>query len=222
MNNIDYLQRTIEAYKSGKITEEYVKKYLSFQTYQEDRKYYRTCKWCLKLFDWDIAAVSAEDEYVEEWRQKSIKEIIGELLYKEIITQEQFRILWQWCVDMRTQAEIAEELGVSQQAVAKRIHGIQVRAAKYIDYSLVSRLTTNAPMNCRRNAEHPKIKVKWPFEFAMRINNGIKKKSNGEYKILSRCVLPEMLQQCFGDSKTRCGYCYDNFGENSCTRKEVN
>jgi len=166
--------------------------------------------------------VSAEDDYIEEWRQQSIKEIIGDLLYKEIITLEQFRILWQWCVDMRTQAEIAEELGVSQQAVAKRIHGIKVRAAKHIDKSLIFKSITNAPMNCRGMQSIQKIKVKWPFEFAMNINNGIKKKSNGEYKILSRCVLPEMLQQCFGDSKTRCGYCYDNFGENNCTRKEVN
>lgn len=223
---IDRLQSIIEDYKAGKTTKESTKKFLSFLTYEEDRKYNRTCKWCLKLLPEDPIGKSAEDEYIEEWRTKRIQEIITYFLNENVITKEQFSILYSWCVDMKTQAEIAERLGVSQQAIAKRIHRVQKRVVKCFDIdmirSILSETMTDIPKKCQRNITSPKVKVKMPSEFAMCISNGIKMKSNGEYKILTKCVLPEMLQKCFGDSKTCCGYCYDNFGENNCTRKEAN
>jgi predicted DNA-binding protein YlxM (UPF0122 family) len=225
MMTIDRLQSIIEDYKGSKITRELAEKSLSFLTYEEDRKYNRTCRWYLKLFHGEPIEKSAEDEYIEEWRMKRIRELITELLEKNVITREQFQILYNWCVNMKTQAEIAKDLGVSQQAIAKRIHKVQEKAAKCFDINMIRsvlhNVTISIPMS-HRNTGSTKVKIRMPSEFAMHINNGIKRKSNGEYRILTKCVLPEMLQRCFGDSKTCCGYCYDDFGETVCTRKEAN
>jgi len=210
------------------------KKYLSFLVLKENEKYNKSCKKLSKVPKEVTVEISSEEELIEQWREETIANIVKKLLSTKVITSEQFRILWLWVIERKSQQEIAEEHMVSRQAITKRIQNIQQRVAKILNTGIIYEGNTkelfdsilykaimNNPRSRQRDAHSPRIKMRYPSEFFMCVNNGQRKGKNG-YTNLTKCVLPEFLSECFGDDKTKCGCCISQYGENNCSRKEDN
>lgn len=70
-------------------------------------------------------------------------------------------------------------------------------------------------------AHTPMIKLKYPVDMAMKTydENYVYR---GEVRCKTKCMVPEYLLKCFGDSSTICNMCQDKFGKTTCKRKDKN
>lgn len=175
-------------------------------------------------------ARSAEDEFFESLGQQSVSDVLELMMENLVLTEDELSILSRWVLDSESQASIAKERGITQQAIAKTMSNIKEKARNFIESStepnellasIAYRAATTIPKSSRKDAGSAKHKVRWPSEFLMNVSIDGQWVRN-KYKLRNHCVLPEYLQSCFGDNETKCGLCHDEFGGSTCSRKAVN
>ena len=171
---VDYLRQLVEDFNGGRVTLGDTLNRLEFMAWAEDRKplpedYMRIPR--------DPAEVLVEEE-----RAAALQKALADL--RQRLSQDNWRVLVM-VARGRTYVEIGEVLGITHQAVSKRLDTIR----KYAD-GLQEVLHREPPLY---EAGSPVVKVAYPMDAAMRN--------------MRKCRMPEYLEVCFGDGDTRCCFC---------------
>lgn len=171
---VDYLRQLVEDFNAGRVTLGDTLNRLEFMAWAEDKKplpedYMRVPR--------DPAEVLIEEE-----RAAALREALVNL--REKLSEDNWNVLVMVSRG-KTYEEIGESMGITHQAVSKRLTTIR----KYAE-GLQAFLRKDSPIY---EAGSPVVKVCYPMDAAM--------------KNLRKCRMPEYMAKCFGDSNTRCSYC---------------
>ena len=163
----------------------------------------------------------------EELYQEKFKRKLWVLLVRfalRILDSTDQRILVGYCIDKRTFEDLGKELGIAKNNVLKRLNNMPKKIRKRITrrtYVLCRALLLDNPSTTE--ASTPKHHIGWLGTRLTNVYAGASwelawDRSNHktlQYISKTECLLPEYLQDSFGDSETFCGYC-----GNKCSRKE--
>ena len=171
---IDYLRQLVEDYNAGRVTLGDTLNRLEFLDWSENKK---------PLPD-DYAKVPRDpaDVLAEKEREEALENALIEL--RERLSDDNWTVIVM-ITQGKTYDEIGERLGISHQAVSKRLNTIR----KYAE-GLDELLRRDPPVY---EAGSPVVKVAYPMDAAM----------NNQRK----CRVPEYLAAAFDDDKTCCCYC---------------
>lgn len=142
------------------------------------------------------------------------------LKVKGIIGDKSFEILWLSAVGGWTQEKIAEKYNVQKPAICKQLQKIIDKLSSIEDLQYAKELLQKPPS--KLEASSPEYLVNYPSDFLMNVSVDGTYDKKGRFKSRSMCKVPEMLNECFGDRKTICNKCWNDYGDNKkCTRKEM-
>ncbi|SFB10384.1 RNA polymerase sigma factor [Selenomonas ruminantium] len=171
---IDYLRQLVDDYNAGRVTLGDTLNRLNFLAWAEDKKPLPE--------DYMKIPRDPAEILIEEERAIALREHLVNLRNK--LSKENWKVLVM-VVRGKTYAEIGDALGISHQAVSKRLLTIR----KYAE-GLQEFLRRDSPIY---EAGTPMVKVCYPMDAAM--------------KNLRKCRMPEYMAECFDDTNTRCCYC---------------
>lgn len=219
----DRLNKLMDDYRNNRITESSLGGILHLMKTNENDKYYRNAELLKKHRS--IEDFISYDEEAEKARSTSIRATIN--LLKTVLTGREFDVLYKYAVEMRSQAEIAEMLGVDQSTISRTLKGIHKKCMEnaelvqeVLDICSVKALASSA-RNHRKDMGYARHKICYPSEYLCKIS--AEPKWYKQKMILkTQCVCPEYFSECFEDAQTKCSMCLGQFGENECSRKAVN
>lgn len=169
-----------------------------------------------------------EDILLEKERLSEITKLMA--FIKDQLSEKAFDVLWLYTVEGWTQEKIADKYKVTQSAIAHYIKKISKKLQQILINSSFN------PINTKELFQQPQSKLEahspeimgWTHEFLQEVSieGQWKYLKNGRkvYESKTRCMIPEYFEDCFyqGTAKIFCSICWDNFGQNSCTRLESN
>lgn len=180
---VDYLRQLVEDFNDGKVTLGDTLNRLEFLDWAENKKPLPE--------DYIKVPRNPVDVLIEEERAEALRKALVDL--KDRLSEDNWKVIvlvskgW-------TEERIGKSLGISQQAVSKRLDTIRRYAEGLQEF-----LHRDSPIY---EAGSPVVKVAYPMDAAM--------------KNLRRCRMPDYLSECFGDTNTRCTMC------ENCRRKTDN
>lgn len=157
-----------------------------------------------------------EELVIEKENQEELLEFISKV--KEIIGPKSFEILWLSAVEGWTQDRIAERFSVKQQTINEHLQRITQRLSSDPSLQYARVLLQKPPSTLE--AHSPEHQINYPSDFLQRVSIAGKWRGK-KYQTKTICKIPEMLRECFQDHKTVCPRCFDDFGVNSCSRKDI-
>ena len=171
---VDYLRQLVEDYNAGLVTLGDTLNRLEFLDWSENKK----------PLPEDYAKVPRDpaDILVEQEREEALQEALVAL--RDRLSEDNWEVLVMVTKGM-TYDEIGERMGITHQAVSKRLNTIR----KYAE-GLDELLRSDPPIY---EAGSPTVKVAYPMDAAM--------------KNQRKCKMPEYLAETFKDDKTCCCYC---------------
>lgn len=204
--------------------------YMGFLEFKESQDYHKNCERVRERITIGNFR-SPQDLYEEKLRNTDIATIIEGLKKHKVISKKKYRILYLWCVEGLTHAEIAKKINMSKSWVTKEIQSIREDCQKYIlgqhgeikelFDSIYAKAITTIPRHNRKDAGYAKHKICWPSDYLSKISKvGTWKKQ--KYILKTCCVNPEYFRLCFGDNLTKCTRCYDEYGKSTCSREVDN
>ena len=178
---VDYLRQLVEDFTAGRVTLGDTLNRLEFLDWSENKK----------PLPEDYAKIPRDpaDILVEKEREDALQKALVSL--REQLSEDNWKVIVMVTKGM-TYDEIGERMGITHQAVSKRLNTIR----KYAE-GLDVLLRADSPIY---EAGSPVVKVAYPMDAAM--------------KFQRKCKIPEYLAERFRDDKTVCSYC------EKCKRKQ--
>lgn len=218
----DRLKKILQDYKDKKINKYYVISYFRFIDKMRDIDYYRKTQLLMEKIIDEMQVLECynnnpETILLEKIRYGKILTIIEKI--KQILKPKQYDMLWLYVVEGWTQERIGKKYGVNQSAIARYLDRIYKKIQKnviFLPENMLNRegfLTfDDLLMAEEKEADTPKLKIKYPFEYLSNLRD-----VNNKYI----CKLPQYFRESFGDDKTVCTLCTNDYGENHCIYKDV-
>ncbi len=171
---VDYLRQLVEDFTAGRVTLGDTLNRLEFLDWSENKK----------PLPEDYAKIPRDpaDIMVEKEREVALQKALVRL--REQLSEDNWNVIVMVTKGM-TYDEIGERMGITHQAVSKRLNTIR----KYAE-GLDVLLRADSPIY---EAGSPVVKVAYPMDAAM--------------KNRRKCRVPEYLAETFRDDKTVCCYC---------------
>ena len=194
-----------------------IERYSSFNEWDQDRKQNKIKNRLYKyLGDYEK---SPEEILIEKERQKEYTHLLWEL--KKHIGTDNLKILWMYYVDCKSADDISKYFHCSKRTVYRRIR-LSMQRAIFVAKVLLDHTIIDKDIFFATTHISKPITIRPPsFPFEMAIHTpAYTYKYKNEHKVKYECKLPEYLHECTGTDDVKCSLCYDQYGNNSCSRKD--
>lgn len=165
----------------------------------------------------DTTALSPEEIVLEKEKVCEILQFADTL--RQYIGDRQWMILSMYIVEKMSYQRIADQLGVTKQAVQQQAKRSVAKAFEYLecDQEYIKDLF-RLPQS-QLEADSPTC-LGYPYEFLMNVSAEgkwkVSRSGRKYYDSVNVCKLPEYFEVAFGDSKTVCNIC------KKCKRRDKN
>lgn len=192
----------------------------SFQAFTDDKKQARIYK---KLLSYGETFVESPEELIirEEDNKAMLKACLA---IKRKIGEKKFHMMWlRYGYQMKI-SKIADQMGYSKQYVSKAVRQVMRDSLRTIIRMIRQGVLDKEVLSNKRGyyvATTPQNKLRYPCDSAKEtwVETTVRK-NQLSYK--TKCMIPEYLQDSFGDKETLCILCQNHLGESTCTRKSMN
>lgn len=192
----------------------------SFQAFTDDKKQARIYK---KLLSYGETFVESPEELIirEEDNKAMLKACFA---IKRKIGEKKFHMMWlRYGYQMKI-SKIADQMGYSKQYVSKAVRQAMRDSLRTIIRMIRQGVLDKEVLSNKRGyyvATTPQNKLRYPCDSAKEtwIETTVRK---NQLRYKTKCMIPEYLQDSFGDKETLCILCQNHLGESTCTRKSMN
>lgn len=192
----------------------------SFQAFTDDKKQARIYK---KLLSYGETFVESPEELIirEEDNKAMLKACFA---IKRKIGEKKFHMMWlRYGYQMKI-SKIADQMGYSKQYVSKAVRQAMRDSLRTIIRMIRQGVLDKEVLSNKRGyyvATTPQNKLRYPCDSAKEtwIETTVRK---NQLRYKTKCMIPEYLQDSFGDKETLCILCQNHLGESTCTRKSAN
>ena len=192
----------------------------SFQAFTDDKKQARIYK---KLLSYGETFVESPEELIirEEDNKAMLKACLA---IKRKIGEKKFHMMWlRYGYQMKI-SKIADQMGYSKQYVSKAVRQAMRDSLRTIIRMIRQGVLDKEVLSNKRGyyvATTPQNKLRYPCDNAKEtwVETTVRK---NQLRYKTKCMIPEYLQDSFGDKETLCILCQNHLGESTCTRKSMN
>ena len=192
----------------------------SFQAFTDDKKQARIYK---KLLSYGETFVESPEELIirEEDNKAMLKACLA---IKRKIGEKKFHMMWlRYGYQMKI-SKIADQMGYSKQYVSKAVRQAMRDSLRTIIRMIRQGVLDKEVLSNKRGyyvATTPQNKLRYPCDSAKEtwVETTVRK---NQLRYKTKCMIPEYLQDSFGDKETLCILCQNHLGESTCTRKSMN
>lgn len=192
----------------------------SFQAFTDDKKQARIYK---KLLSYGETFVESPEELIirEEDNKAMLKACLA---IKRKIGEKKFHMMWlRYGYQMKI-SKIADQMGYSKQYVSKAVRQVMRDSLRTIIRMIRQGVLDKEVLSNKRGyyvATTPQNKLRYPCDSAKEtwVETTVRK---NQLRYKTKCMIPEYLQDSFGDKETLCILCQNHLGESTCTRKSMN
>lgn len=192
----------------------------SFQAFTDDKKQARIYK---KLLSYGETFVESPEELIirEEDNKAMLKACFA---IKRKIGEKKFHMMWlRYGYQMKI-SKIADQMGYSKQYVSKAVRQAMRDSLRTIIRMIRQGVLDKEVLSNKRGyyvATTPQNKLRYPCDSAKEtwVETTVRK---NQLRYKTKCMIPEYLQDSFGDKETLCILCQNHLGESTCTRKSAN
>ena len=192
----------------------------SFQAFTDDKKQARIYK---KLLSYGETFVESPEELIirEEDNKAMLKACLA---IKRKIGEKKFHMMWlRYGYQMKI-SKIADQMGYSKQYVSKAVRQAMRDSLRTIIRMIRQGVLDKDVLSNKRGyyvATTPQNKLRYPYDSAKEtwVETTVRK---NQLRYKTKCMIPEYLQDSFGDKETLCILCQNHLGESTCTRKSMN
>lgn len=191
---------------------------VSFESFVNNKEVVRIAK-KLERYREDVVE-SPEDIII---KRETNQEIAKALMWiKHRVGKTNFRMLYYRYGLSYSYHKVAEIMGMSKSTIYRRLpHAMSVAKelfSKMVEIGFLDVEVFREPYRTYE-ARVPSIKVNYPYDSAMKSYKDTYTYA-GEVKYRTQCLIPEYLEESFGDKKTKCNLCQSCIGMSKCSRKK--